>query len=290
MTVEKSTATIDAGAVQFSVRYVDQDGRRGSQTRQPDQGVSIQVLGSVGGEQTQLLRFDCFDRSPHYHYDPNNGNERVLIDKTASGNPIGWTLEQLRQRLPAMLTRAGFDELADTLGDGEHTAGMAAKLDEVESAARDTALKWRRTVTHNGSAQLLEIPGCEVIEAGNIRFGLEFRKLPGMNACGVAIHVLSDVAGQEIEILAFDCFDKNSHYHYGPRNKDLRHYWDTTVVPDPLRWVLDRFREGRLPSMIEWAGYPSIAAELDTNLIATKLAKDIEPKALALRASNTVSV
>ena len=90
------------------------------------------------------------------------------------------------------------------------------------------ALNDRRTVTHNR--------GDEIIEAGNIRFGLEFRELPTINDRGLAIHVLSDVAGQEIELLAFDCFERAPHYHYGPRNKDIRIYWDMTVHPDPLRW------------------------------------------------------
>ena len=284
MTVQKSTASVDAGPVKFSVHYVDQDGRRGSHTRQPQQGVRISVSSDVAGTETQLLRFDCFDQNPHYHYAPEGDNERIALDQTANGNPIGWTLAQLRTRLPAMVRRAGYDTIADKLDGPESTVSSA--LDEVESVARETARKWRRTVTHNGSAELAEIPGSEVIEVGNIRFGLEFRELPQIEARGMAIHVLSDVAGQEIELLAFDCFDRNAHYHYGPRNKDFRHYWDTTVVPDPLRWVLDRFKAGKLPQMIEKAGYPSIAAELDTGLLATKLENEIEPRALAIRAQN----
>jgi hypothetical protein len=286
MTVEKSTATIDAGVVTFSVRYVDQDGRRGAQTRQPEQGVSIQVLSDIDGTQAQLLRFDCLDRNPHYHYGPEKQNERVLLDATTAGNPVAWVVEQCRTRLPAMIQRAGYEDVAKKFGDDKKAAAVTAKLDEVALAARETALKWRRTVTHNGSAQLREIPDTEVIEAGNIRFGLEFRELPSINSRGMAIHVLSDVAGQEIELLAFDCFDNNPHYHYGPRNKDVRHYWDTTMVPDPLRWTLDRFKEGKLAKMIEWAGYPSIAAEVDTNLIARKLETEIEPRSLAIRAAN----
>ena len=47
--------------------------------------------------------------------------------------------------------------------------------------------------------------GEPVFEAGNVRFGLEYRNLSVGQ--GMAIHVLSDVAGQEIELLAFDCFD-----------------------------------------------------------------------------------
>ena len=67
----------------------------------------------------------------------------------------------------------------------------------------------------------------------------------------MAIHVLSDVAGQEIELLAFDCFEGGPHYHYGPRNQDVRIYWDTTVVPDTLEWTMNQFKSGKLPGMIE---------------------------------------
>ena len=65
----------------------------------------------------------------------------------------------------------------------------------------------------------------------------------------LAIHVLSELAGntgrvftEETELLAFDCFWDGPHYHYGPRNKNHRIYWDKTLVPDPLSWCLDQFK------------------------------------------------
>jgi hypothetical protein len=253
----------EAGAVTFALQY---------RALMPDQGVSIQVVSEVGGEEKELLRFDCFDQNPHYHYDPNNKNIRYELDKTTAGNPVGWTLQQLRSRLPEMLKRAGCEEVANRLDCNLVTA----KLDQVEEAARYMALKQRRTVTHNR--------GDAIIETGNIRFGLEFRELTGDR--GMAIHVLSDVAGQEIELLAFDCFEKGPHYHYGPRNQDVRLYWDTTVVPDPLQWTLSQFKAGKLPAMIERAGYPSIAAMLDRDLVITKVEKEVEPKAMAMRAAH----
>jgi hypothetical protein len=66
----------------------------------------------------------------------------------------------------------------------------------VESTAFDIVFRGRHAVTHNR--------GTETIEAGNIRFGLEMRSV-GRDR-DIAIHVLGDVAGQEIESLAFDCF------------------------------------------------------------------------------------
>jgi hypothetical protein len=257
------STSIEAGAVTFALQY---------RTQMADQGVCIHVMGSVSGEMKELLRFDCFDQEPHYHYAPLDKNERIFLDKTTAGNPLGWALKQLRTRLPDMLERAGYSDVASRLDMGV----LASKLDEVEEAARSMALSQRRTVIHKR--------GDSVIEAGNVRFGLEFRETG--NDRGMAIHVLSDVAGQEIELLAFDCFEKGPHYHYGPRNQDVRIYWDKTLVPDTLSWTLEQFKGGKLPAMIERAGYPTIAAHLDRELVADKLVHEVEPTALAIRAAN----
>jgi len=258
------STTIEAGAVTFHLQY---------RAQMADQGVCIHVMGEADGNQTELLRFDCFDQVPHYHYAPLGKNERRELDKTTAGNPLGWTLRQLRTRLPEMLEHAGFGEVAGRL-DGEL---LASKLDEVEHEARSMAQTQRRIVIHNR--------GDQVIEAGNIRFGLEHREVGAGR--GVTIHVLSDVAGQEIELLAFDCFDKGPHYHYGPRNQDVRISWDPTLVPDTLTWTLDQFKGGRLPAMIERAGYPTIAAALDRELVAETLVREVEPAALSLRESHS---
>jgi hypothetical protein len=261
--MSESSATIEAGAVTFALQY---------RTQMADQGVCIHVIGTVDGAMKELLRFDCFDQEPHYHYGPLDKNERIFLDKTTAGNPLGWALKQLRTRLPEMLDRAGYGEVAGALDRDV----IAAKMDEVEQEARSMAQTQRRYVIHQR--------GDRVIEAGNIRFGLEFRETG--NDRGLAVHVLSDVAGQEIELLAFDCFENGPHYHYGPRNQDVRIYWDKTLVPDTLTWTLEQFKGGKLPAMIERAGYPTIAASMDRELVAAKLEKEIEPTALEIRAAN----
>jgi hypothetical protein len=258
------STTIEAGTVTFHLQY---------RTQMADQGVCIHVMGSPAGEMKELLRFDCFDQVPHYHYAPLEKNERIELDKTTAGNPIGWTLRQLRTRLPEMLERAGYGEVASRLDRDL----VASRLDEVEEAARSMALTQRRIVIHKR--------GDPVIEAGNVRFGLEYRQV-GEDR-GLTIHVLSDVAGQEIELLAFDCFEKAPHYHYGPRNQDVRYSWDKTLVPDTLTWTLGQFKRGNLPAMIERAGYPTIAAALDRDLLAATLEKQVEPTALEIMAANT---
>ena len=257
------STTIEAGAITFHLQY---------RAQMADQGVCIHVMGDASGGEKELLRFDCFDQVPHYHYDPLGKNERRELDKTTAGNPLGWALRQLRTRLPEMLEHAGYSDVARRLDRGL----VASKLDVVEESARSMALTQRRTVIHER--------GDQVIEAGNVRFGLEFRETA--NDRGVAIHVLGDVAGQEVELLAFDCFERGPHYHYGPRNQDVRLYWDKTLVPDTLSWTLDQFKRGNLPAMIERAGYPTIAAAMDRELVAAKLAHEVEPTAMSMRAAN----
>ena len=85
-----------------------------------DQGVSIEVAADVGGRQTVLLRFNCFDLERSYVYGPENpelatpgrvgGGMGVhcRMDPITDGNPIGWTIRVLSQKLPKMLERAGY--------------------------------------------------------------------------------------------------------------------------------------------------------------------------------------
>ena len=131
-----------------------------------------------------------------------------------------------------------------------------------------------------------EMLECDKIEVGNLKFGLEYRHLPQINDEGMAIHVLTDVAGRETEVLAFDCFENGPHYHYGPRNQDVRLYWDVTTSGEPLRWTLNQFKEGKLRAMIERAGYPSVASALDEKLLQEKLPM-IESRSFELVAMNS---
>ena len=115
---------LDAGAVEFALQY--------RQEIMEDQGLSIEVLADIDGREVEVLRFDCFDQQPHYHYGPAKKNERLFMDKTTAGNPIGWTLTQLRTRLPEMLRRAGYDEIADRLNNYQQATIVATKLSEAE--------------------------------------------------------------------------------------------------------------------------------------------------------------
>lgn len=82
-----------------------------------DRGVSLHVFGEISGQLRELLRFDCFNEDPHYHYVSWQvpANEVLHIDPIADGDPLAWSLERIRTRLPQMLERAGAPELARRL-------------------------------------------------------------------------------------------------------------------------------------------------------------------------------
>ena len=86
--MEKGGTTFDAGPVEFTMSY--------RQEIMDDQGLCLQVDSEIDGNDTEILRFDCFDQAPHYHYGPENHNIRLFMDKTTAGNPLGWTINILR--------------------------------------------------------------------------------------------------------------------------------------------------------------------------------------------------
>ena len=198
--------------------------------------------------------------------------------KSAAQVMLRWHLQQLRSAIPKSvrperIAAVGGIQLPLDLfrpeGPALDLAAVRRILPAVEAAARGLYASGRNTVKHNR--------GTHVFAAGNIRFGLEMRRLP-IGDGGLAVHVLADIGGapgkaytEETELLAFDCFWNGPHYHYGPRNKNHRIYWDTTLVENPLEWVFAQLESGKLPAMIRRAGYPGIAADLDADKIASVL-------------------
>ncbi|MBV9829408.1 MAG: hypothetical protein JO001_27635 [Alphaproteobacteria bacterium] len=262
-----------AGQLTFAVRHELWDGNIQDHC---DQGVAIMVNGEVEGKTTTLLRFNCFDLEKSYVYGPENdkltlespmmlgGQPQTRIfrmDPIADGNPISFTIKTLGTKLPQMLERAGYPEFAQSV----EMSAVRDVLPEVEACARALFATKRNTVKHNR--------GTHIFDVGAVRFGLEMRRLP-VGDGGLAIHVLADIGGtpgkaytEETELLAFDHFWNGAHYHYGPRNKNHRIYWDRTIVENPLAWTLEQIETGKLKAMIERAGYPGIAADLDESRV-----------------------
>jgi hypothetical protein len=98
------------------------------------------------------------------------------------------------------------------------------------------------------------------IEAGGVVFDVEYRNFGGDR--GPAVRVFADVDGRSVQLLRFDCFEKDPHYHYDPDGKDFHLGLNRETVPDPIAWTLGELRRN-LPVMIRAAGYPSVAERLD---------------------------
>jgi hypothetical protein len=99
-----------------------------------DNGPTVHVMGREDG--LEHLRFDCFVNKPHYHYVRYGDNELITVrlDQFAEGDPIDWTVDHLRRRLPEMLEYAGEKDLANGVRDQQ--TEMLAALDEVERLVR----------------------------------------------------------------------------------------------------------------------------------------------------------
>ncbi len=93
---------------------INTDHREADDSVSDDGGASVHVFGAQDG--LEHLRFDCFDKHPHYHYIHNDhqeqGNVIVRFDQIAMGDPTEWTMSCLRRRLPEMLDYAGAAGLA----------------------------------------------------------------------------------------------------------------------------------------------------------------------------------
>ena len=98
-----------------------------------DGGPSVRVYGEADSENIQLLRFDCFRKDPHYHYDPSGKNDQRSLDKTSVPDSVAWTIKQLGHNLVEMIHTAGYASVAEQVDQ----AAVAQVLPEVESLMRD---------------------------------------------------------------------------------------------------------------------------------------------------------
>jgi hypothetical protein len=98
-----------------------------------DGGLSLELSGAVAGEPAELLRFDLFRRDPHYHV-PASDPAQIDLDPARDGDPLEFALTCLRERLPALLERAKFPELARAV-DAVSPAALLAFVERVREAA-----------------------------------------------------------------------------------------------------------------------------------------------------------
>ena len=92
------------------------------------QGPSVHVFGDMDGVEQEILRFDCFDRTPHYHYGFSYIDQpQVLMDPAAIGEPLAWVCSRIETRLPALLEKARAGHLAASC-DTHRLTAVATEL------------------------------------------------------------------------------------------------------------------------------------------------------------------
>ncbi len=98
-----------------------------------DTGVSLHVERVQDGR--EYLRFDCFEKGPHYHYIDPSGERQTIVDfdPAALGEMLPWVMHQLRHRLDSMLDFAGGSALLPEIDRG----AFEAALPRVEQIARE---------------------------------------------------------------------------------------------------------------------------------------------------------
>ena len=141
-------------------------------------------------------------------------------------------------------------------------------------------------------------------DAGTIRVGVEYRLLTdavaaaasleaasgdergqtaGLDDRGVSIHVSAWQDGEQRELLRFDCFLEDPHYHYiswRDRSNEMLHM-DPSAMGDPVEFALDCL-ERRLPGLLARAGAEDV--EHDPEAVR-KVLPEVRAEATRLRAA-----
>jgi hypothetical protein len=230
--------SIGVGGLRFNVRY--------SKTAN-DRGPSLRIYGDVDDKPVQLLRFDCFDQTPHFHYDPDGKNNQLRMDKTKVSDPISWSMDYMRGNIASLVRVAGYGALADQLDEGV----LCAALPTVEKALRDSIPT--------------EMAG---LEASGLRFAVDYRTTA--HDRGPSLRVLGDVDGKEVQLLRFDCFEGEPHFHYDPEGKNNRIFLNKARVTDPIAWTIE-YLEGNFASLVRIAGYSRLADTLNEGALNAAL-------------------
>lgn len=133
--LEERTTWISEGPIKIGVEG------RAIGTREGEiinRGPSVHVFDASTDE--EWLRFDCFDKRPHYHYILQADQHNIVwgYDFATNGELYPWVVKMLGERLNAMLRHAGADALADKLaGEGiEETAQETVRQQMIEAYKR----------------------------------------------------------------------------------------------------------------------------------------------------------
>lgn len=106
----------------------------------------------------------------------------------------------------------------------------------------------------------------QTIELGGLRFVVLHRTFGDDG--GASIEVFGDVEGLPVQVLRFDCFKGNPHYHLAPEGTDAKKDLDV-AGPMSLHWALEQIRD-HMPELLRDAGFDSLAERVDRGALASE--------------------
>lgn len=106
---------VELGGVTFRIEY---------RSTGADRGPAIRVFGDIEGQAVQVLRFDCFEDDPHFHYDPTGKNILFHLDPLTMGDALEFSLRQIGGVLKAMIAKAGFTPFAESIDESSVRSGL----------------------------------------------------------------------------------------------------------------------------------------------------------------------
>ena len=101
-----------------------------------DRGLSIKVRGPVADKSQELLRFDCFEESPHFHVEVYGKNEITAIE---ANDAVEWSLDKLDNEFEQLLNAAGSDPLTNEERENFKTTMNRVQERSLNLVAAETA-------------------------------------------------------------------------------------------------------------------------------------------------------
>ena len=100
---------------------------------------------------------------------------------------------------------------------------------------------------------------------GGVTFKIEYRRTDEDH--GPAIRVFGHVDGQDVQLIRFDCFANDPHYHYDPTGKNRMFHLDPLTMGCPVEFSLTQIAN-KAQAMIESAGFAHAATGVNQDKIA----------------------
>ncbi|MGH7774185.1 MAG: DUF7700 domain-containing protein [Candidatus Binatia bacterium] len=113
---------VKAGGVRIEIEYR----HRGS-----DAGLTFQVYDDKDEMASEVLRFDCFKKRPHFHYINSRSRKIERIDKKTAPNPVLWALTRIKTDLQSLVWRAGHRNFSQQINQPAVASALAKKEKEI---------------------------------------------------------------------------------------------------------------------------------------------------------------